>query len=72
MVLLVMDGEKVRSLRKERGWSRRQLAEAAGVSQKALENAELGKTHARPTTARKIGAALAVDPRSLARVAGRA
>jgi transcriptional regulator with XRE-family HTH domain len=72
MVLLVMDGEQVHSLRKARGLSRRQLAEASGVSAKTLENAELGKTHARPSTARKIGAALEDDPRSLARVAGRA
>ena len=72
MVLLVMDGEAVRSLREERRLSRRQLAEASGVSVKTLAHVELGKTRARLSTARKIGAALEVDPRSLATVAGRA
>ena len=45
MVLLVMDGEWVRSLREKKGWSRRRLAAVSGVSAKTLENAEL----ARPT-----------------------
>ena len=72
MVLLVMDGERVRSLREKKGWSRRRLAAVSGVSAKTLENAELGKTHALPATARKVGAALEVDPRSLGAVARRA
>ena len=37
-----------------------------------ITNAELAKTYAFPSTARKIGAALEVDPRSLATVASRA
>lgn len=50
MVLLVMDREQMRSLRNGRGLSRKQLAGISGVSEKTLENAELGKTHARPST----------------------
>ena len=73
MVYLVMDAEQVRSLREEKGMSQRQLAEASGVSKKkTLANVEAGKVHPLPSTARKIGAALDVDPRSLARVASRA
>ncbi len=72
MGYLVMDGERVRSLREERGMSQRQLAEASGVSKKTLTNVEASKVRVLPSTARKIGAALEVDPRSLARVASRA
>jgi transcriptional regulator with XRE-family HTH domain len=54
-------------------WRKRMvLAGASGVSKKTLANAELGKTYAFPETARKIGAALDVDPRSFARVVPRA
>ena len=72
MVYLVMDSEQVRNLRREKGMSQRQLAEASGVSKKTLANVETGKVHPLPSTARKIGAALDVDPRSLATVAPRA
>src|SRR5829696_7483596 len=71
MVYLV-DGEQVRSLREEKGMSQRQLAEASGVSKKTLANVEVGKVHPLPSTARKIAAALEVDPRGLPRVASRA
>jgi transcriptional regulator with XRE-family HTH domain len=66
MVYLAMDGEQVRSLRKEKGMSHRELAEVSGISKKTLANVEAGKVHTRPSTA------LDVDPRSLARVARRA
>jgi transcriptional regulator with XRE-family HTH domain len=72
MVYLVMDGEQVRSLRQEQGMSQRELAEASGVSKKTLANVEAGKVRPLPSTARKIGAALDVEPRSLATVASRA
>ncbi len=72
MVYLAMDGEQVRSLREQKGMSGRRLAEASGVSKKTLANVEAGKVHTLPSTARKIGAALEVDPRSLATVASRA
>jgi len=72
MVYLVMDSEQVRNLRREKGMSQRQLAEASGVSKKTLTNVETGKVHSLPSTARKIAAALEVDPRRLAKVASRA
>ncbi len=61
----------MRSLRQLQGMSRRQLTEASGVSKKTLANVEAGKVHPLPSTARKIGVALEVDPRSLATVASR-
>jgi transcriptional regulator with XRE-family HTH domain len=72
MVYLVMDGEQVRSLREQKGMSQRRLSEASGVSRRTLTSVEAGKVHTLPSTARKIGVALEVDPRSLARVASRA
>jgi XRE family transcriptional regulator, fatty acid utilization regulator len=72
VVYVKIDGEQVRSLRKERGLSRQEFAEASGVGVSTLHNVETGKTYARPSTARKIADALGVDPRSLATVAPRA
>jgi transcriptional regulator with XRE-family HTH domain len=72
MVYVVMNGEQVRSLRKERGFSREAFAKVSGVGVATLHNVETGKTYARPSTARKIADALDVDARSLATVAPRA
>jgi transcriptional regulator with XRE-family HTH domain len=72
MVYLVMYGEQVRSLREQKGISQRELAEASGVSRKTLANVAASKVRALPSTARKIGVPLDVDPRSLATVASRA
>ena len=69
---LAMDSAQVRSLRKEKGMSQRELAEVSGVSEKTVTNVESGKVHSRVSTGRKIGAALDVDVRSLATVAARA
>jgi DNA-binding XRE family transcriptional regulator len=69
---VVMNSERVRSLREQRGMSQRRLSEASGVSRRTLTSVEAGKVHTLPSTARKIGVALEVDPRSLARVASRA
>jgi transcriptional regulator with XRE-family HTH domain len=52
--------------------SQRKLAEASDVSKKTLANVEAGRGRALPSTTHKIGAALEVDPRSLATVASRA
>jgi transcriptional regulator with XRE-family HTH domain len=71
MVYLVRDGEQVRSLREQKGMSQPQLAEASGVSKKTLANVEAGKVHPLPSTVRKMGTALEVDPWSLAAVASR-
>ena len=60
------------SLREQKGMSQRPLAEVSCVARRTLANVEAGKAHTLPSTARKIGAALDVDPRSLATVASRA
>jgi ribosome-binding protein aMBF1 (putative translation factor) len=41
IVLLDMNGQRVRSLREQKGMSRGQLAEDSSVSEKPLQNAEL-------------------------------
>ena len=53
--------ERVKTLREERGMSKRDLAAAAGVSKKTARNAERGAP-VRSKTARKVAAALGVDP----------
>ena len=69
---VVMDGEKIGELRQERGFSRQELAEEAGVSVSTLRRVEAGGSAVRLKTARKVGAALEVDPKSLGRSAARA
>jgi transcriptional regulator with XRE-family HTH domain len=71
MVYLAMDGEQVRSLREQRGMSQRELAEAASVSKRTVTNVEAGKVYSQVSTARKIGAALDVNPRTFARAISR-
>jgi DNA-binding XRE family transcriptional regulator len=71
-VYVVMYSERVRSLRKKKGMSQRELAEVSGVSKRTVTNVEAGKVCSQVSTARKIGAALEVDFRSLGTVASRA
>lgn len=51
-------GELVHGMRRARGWSRRQLAEAAGVNQDTIANVEMGLHLPRHETLRRIGLAL--------------
>ena len=53
--------EKVRALREESGMSKRDLAAAAGISTTTARNAERGEP-VRSKTARKVAAALGVNP----------
>ena len=53
--------ERVKSLREERGMSKRDLAVAAGISKTTGRNAERGEP-VRSKTARKVAAVLGVDP----------
>ena len=53
--------EKVRALREEQGMTKRDLAAAAGVSPATARNAERGLP-VRSKTARKVAAALGVNP----------
>ncbi len=53
--------ERVNALREERGMTKRDLATEAGVSKKTAGNAERGAP-VRSKSARKVAAALGVDP----------
>ena len=53
--------ERVKTLREERGMSKRDLAAAAGVCPTTARNAERG-TPVQSNTAFKVAAALGVDP----------
>lgn len=56
---------KLRALRLQRALSQRDLALRAGVSQVTIVRLERGEAEARPSTVRKLAAALGVDPREL-------
>jgi transcriptional regulator with XRE-family HTH domain len=45
-----------------RGWSRRELAEASGLSEPTITNIENGRQNVRPETYRALVNALAIDP----------
>jgi transcriptional regulator with XRE-family HTH domain len=62
-----MDGEQVRSLREMDEASVAELAKRAGISPDTLRRAERNGGPVRVKTARAIGGALDVDPRSIAR-----
>ena len=61
------DGPKVRALRESHEPSARVFAQKAGVSRRTLTRVERNEGPVRTGTARKIGAALEVDPRTFAR-----
>ncbi len=64
------NGEKrVRELRGDR--SAGEVAREAGISPETLRRVERNRGPVRPDTARGIGRALNVDPRTFARPAGR-
>ena len=63
-MFIEMNGEKVRSLRKAQGLYKKDLARLANVTQPTLRRAEQSR-RVYPATARKLGKALGVDPRSL-------
>jgi DNA-binding XRE family transcriptional regulator len=53
-------GDKVRGLRKERGWLQQDLADRAGVSMQTVSNLETGRHVPEMATLAKIAAALKV------------
>jgi transcriptional regulator with XRE-family HTH domain len=66
-----LDGERVRGLREERGLSKGELADAAGISRTTARNAERG-VPVRGATGRAVAKVLGVEPpQSLGRVARR-
>jgi transcriptional regulator with XRE-family HTH domain len=62
-----LDGPQVQAMRQERGMSRRALAARAGLGMSTVARVEAGEAAVRLKTARKVGAALEVDPKSLGR-----
>ncbi len=65
----VMDGEKIEALRQERGLSRRQLAQAGGISMSTLRSVERGH-RVRRKTGWQVARVLGVHPREIGRPAG--
>ena len=53
-------GDKVRDLRKERGWSQQELADQAGISMQTVSNLETGRHVPGIATLSKIAGALGV------------
>ncbi len=62
-----IDGSQVRRMRGSRAFSGAHFARRAGISPGTLRRVERNEGPVRPDTARKIGAALDVDPRTFAR-----
>lgn len=57
--------KRLRTLRLRRALSQRDLAARAGVSQVTIVRLERGEAEPRPSTVRKLAAALGVDPAEL-------
>jgi transcriptional regulator with XRE-family HTH domain len=64
-VLMEVDGEKLRRLRKRRVWLIGDLAERSGVHRNVISKLENGRGGAYPETIRKLAGALGVDPAEL-------
>jgi len=60
-----VDGVKLRRLRKERALSQQDLERVSGVAQHTISILESAKRGARPSTIRKLAAALGVEPREI-------
>lgn len=69
---VIMDGEKVEAMRQERGLSRQELAQEAGVATTTVARVEAGGAAVRLRTVRGLGRALGVDHKSLGRPARKA
>ena len=65
MELLVQVGRRVRSLRGQRGWSRRELSERCGLSERFLAQVETGRGNPSLKSVAEIAAALRTSPASL-------
>lgn len=62
---IVVDGQRLRRLRRERALSQQDLLRLTGVAQATLSDLERGKRGARASTLRKLAEALGVEPREL-------
>ena len=58
-------GEKLKKIRLRRAMSQRKLADAAGVSQRAIVDLEADRREPHPSTLGKLARALGVEPAAL-------
>jgi len=65
-----IDVNKLKHLREDRVLSQRELARMAGLTHATVWRLENGFPEARPSTIRKLGAALGVEPKELRRKEG--
>ena len=65
-----VDVAKLKRLREERVFSQRELARLAGLTHQTVWRIENGYPKARPSTIRKLAAALGVEPRELTKREG--
>ena len=61
----VVDGTRLRQLRRQRALSQRDLSRMTGVAFDTISRLETGKQQAQPRTIRKLADALGVEPREL-------
>jgi transcriptional regulator with XRE-family HTH domain len=61
-----VDGQKVRELREQQGATAGEIADKAGITRSTLRRVERNEGPVLPGTARGIGRALDVNPRSFA------
>jgi transcriptional regulator with XRE-family HTH domain len=64
-MLMEVDGEKLKRLRKQRVWLIGDLAEKSGVHRNIISKLENGRGGAYPETIRKLAETLDVDPSEL-------
>jgi transcriptional regulator with XRE-family HTH domain len=64
-VVMEVDVDKLKRLRRERVLTIRELADEAGVSKTTISNIENGQREAYPSTIRKLARALEVPPSEL-------
>ena len=63
--LLIQVGRRIRTLRNQRGWSRRELGEHCGLSERFLAQIETGRGNPSLKSVAEIAAALSLSPASL-------
>jgi transcriptional regulator with XRE-family HTH domain len=59
---MLTQGERVRLLRRRKGWTHRELADRAGVTQTTIVRLERGTSDLNISTIRKVAEALGVSP----------
>lgn len=64
-MLMEVDGQKLRKLRKQRVWLIADLSRESGVHRNIISKLEKDKGGAYPETIRKLASALGVEPREL-------